>query len=53
MTQYVECHECDGQRYVVLQGRKVLCDICEGDGHIPMPDIPHIMRIEESEGGYD
>ena len=49
MTQYVECDECAGERHIVLFGRKELCDICDGEGYLPMPEIPHIQRVEATE----
>ncbi len=51
MTQYVECDECDGAGHIVLFGRKETCDICEGERFLPMPDIPHIQRVEAMEDG--
>jgi hypothetical protein len=50
MTQYVACDECDGQRYLVLLGHRCECEICEGEGFLPMPEIPHIQRVTAEEG---
>jgi hypothetical protein len=33
-TQRVECPECQGEKNLVLFGRKECCDVCNGDGSI-------------------
>lgn len=45
MTQYVACDECDGEGFLVLLGHRCTCEICEGSGHLPMPDIPRVQRV--------